>query len=132
MPRRILVSTLLVLVILGCTKESTASRVRSPDGLLEAVHIVSSSGGATVGAYDDVYVQAASSGNPKLTVISGYKLGCISVSWSGNRKLLVRYAPLSEGSIGAMPKDSVFKLARATPESLAVSYDPMSPASCRE
>ena len=122
---------MLVITFVGCSESREASRVRSPDGQLEAVHIESSGGGATVGEFDDAYVQGPATSNRKLAVISGYRLGCLSLAWAANRKLVVKYSPLSEGSIGPMPVDSAIPFPNSPAESLRVSYEAQPKSSCQ-
>ena len=123
--------SVLVISFVGCSEKREVSRVRSPDGLLDAVHVQSSGGGATVGMFDDAYVQGTATDNRKLEVISGYRLGCLSLAWAANRKLLIKYSPLSEGSIGPMPADSAIPLPNSPAESLWVSYEAQPRSSCQ-
>ena len=123
--------SVLLIVLAGCSEEREASRVRSPDGQLDAVHVESSGGGATVGKFDEAYVQGPATGNRKLAVISGYRLGCFSLAWAANRKLVVKYSPLSEGSIETMPADSAIPFPNSPAESLWVNYEAQPRASCQ-
>src|SRR5256885_11595502 len=102
---------LLLVAVAACSEKNVAATARSPDGKLEAVHVETFSGGATVGTFDDVYVQTTAKKSQKVNVISGYELGCVALSWMAARHLGIKYSPMSKASIGALPKDSIFSLA---------------------
>ncbi len=117
-----IVGVLVLAVTAACSQKTIASRSASPDGELEAVHQESSGGGATVGTFDDVYVHTNGAKSRDVTVLSGYKLSCITLSWTTARHLVVTYFPRSSGSVAPLGKDSVFSLSSSPPDSIIVSY----------
>jgi hypothetical protein len=124
------VASTLASVAACSEKKVVVQSLTSQDGQLMASHVATLGGGATVGAYDDVYVDGQLTKGRRVKVISGYELGCLSLSWSAPRQLHIRYAAMSDASIGPMPRESSFALPPTDSDSLRVQYEPIPRVTC--
>jgi hypothetical protein len=100
-----------VLVLAGCSPDprdtQIVSRIKSPDGRLEAIYADDIGGGAAVGTTEEVFVVEPGRTFPRLSerVFSAECARAVNVAWEGPRTLRIAYkmAPDLTGGPGVQP-----------------------------